>query len=87
MYKGRGMSTGQGLVGKGSGETDSQASQWPLLLLFFLSGLLSLVYEVLWVRELGLLFGNSTYAAATTLAVFFLGLSAGSYFGAEEPVP
>jgi spermidine synthase len=51
-----------------------------LLFLFFVSGFLSLVYEVLWVRELGLLFGNSTYAVATTLAVFFLGLSAGSYF-------
>jgi spermidine synthase len=51
-----------------------------ILFLFFVSGSLGLVYEVLWVRELGLLFGNSTYAAATTLAVFFLGLSAGSYF-------
>jgi len=51
-----------------------------LLFLFFVSGFLSLVYQVLWVRELGLLFGNSTYAIATTLAVFFLGLSAGSYF-------
>ncbi len=51
-----------------------------LLLLFFASGSLGLIYQVLWVRELGLLFGNSSYAAATTLAVFFLGLSAGSYF-------
>ncbi|MEE8349396.1 MAG: fused MFS/spermidine synthase [Acidobacteriota bacterium] len=51
-----------------------------LIPLFFLSGGLALVYQVLWVRELGLLFGNTTYAVATTLAVFFLGLSAGSRF-------
>ena len=37
-----------------------------------------MVYEVLWLKELGLLFGVTAYAAATTLAVFFLGLSAGS---------
>ena len=63
-----------------NGETDSRQSTGLLLFLFFVSGFLSLVYQVLWVRELGLLFGNSTYAVATTLAVFFLGLSAGSYF-------
>jgi len=70
----------EGRMTRVSNETDSKHSALPLLLLFFLSGFLSLVYEVLWVRKLGLLFGNSTYAVATTLAVFFLGLSAGSYF-------
>ena len=46
----------------------------------FLSGVAALTYEVLWVRELGLLFGNTPHAAATTLATFFLGLAAGSYY-------
>ena len=50
----------------------------PLLLVFFLSGFAGLVYEVLWLRDLSLLFGSATQSAATTLAVFFLGLSAGS---------
>ncbi len=49
-----------------------------LLLLFFLSGVAALIYEVLWLKELGILFGVTAYAAATTLAVFFLGLSFGS---------
>ncbi len=49
------------------------------LALFFLSGFAGLTYEVLWQRELGLLFGNSTQATATTLAVFFLGLALGSW--------
>lgn len=48
-----------------------------LLLLFFVSGFAGLVYEVLWLRQLGLLFGNTAYATSTTLAVFFLGQSAG----------
>jgi spermidine synthase len=48
-----------------------------LLVLFFASGAAALIYQVLWLRELGRLFGATAYAAATTLAVFFLGLSAG----------
>ena len=41
-----------------------------LLLLFFLSGAAALIYQVLWLKELGRLFGVTSYAAATTLAVF-----------------
>lgn len=48
-----------------------------LYLLFFLSGTAGLVYEVLWMKELGVLFGNTAHAVATTLTVFFLGLSTG----------
>jgi spermidine synthase len=48
-----------------------------LLLLFWLSGAAALVYEVLWLKQLGRLFGVTAYASSTTLAVFFLGLSLG----------
>ena len=48
--------------------------------LFFLSGFTSLVYEVLWLKELGLVFGNTTQASAAALAVFFLGLAAGGHY-------
>ena len=50
-----------------------------LLIIFFASGTAALIYEVLWLKELGQLFGVTAHAAATTLAVFFLGLSAGGY--------
>jgi len=50
-----------------------------LLGLFFLSGAAALIYEVLWLKELGRLFGVTAHAAATTLAVFFLGLAAGGW--------
>ena len=51
--------------------------QLAVFLLFFTSGFAGLVYEVLWMKELGLLFGNTAQAAATTLAAFFLGIAGG----------
>ncbi len=49
------------------------------LLLFFFSGAVALVYEVLWMKELGLLFGNTAHAASATLGAMFLGLSLGGW--------
>jgi len=45
---------------------------------FFASGFAGLVYEVVWVRMLGLLFGSTTLAVSTVLAVYFSGLALGS---------
>ncbi|MFK7851502.1 MAG: fused MFS/spermidine synthase [Akkermansiaceae bacterium] len=45
-----------------------------------LSGVAGLVYQVLWMKQLSLLFGNTAHAASATLAVFFLGLGAGSWW-------
>jgi spermidine synthase len=50
-----------------------------IIILFFFSGMSALIYEILWLKELGLLFGNASYAMATTLAAFFWGLAVGSY--------
>ena len=46
----------------------------------WLSGFAGLVYQILWMRQLGLLLGNTSHAAALTLAVFFSGLAIGSWF-------
>jgi spermidine synthase len=52
----------------------------PLIyLLFFCSGLSGLIYQVVWVRVFGNVFGNTVYSAALVVAVFMLGLGAGSY--------
>lgn len=48
--------------------------------LFILSGFAAIVYQVLWVRELGLIFGGTAQAAAITIAIFFAGLAAGGRF-------
>jgi spermidine synthase len=45
---------------------------------FFLSGATALVYEVVWLRMLGLVFGHTVYAATTVLAAFMAGLGLGS---------
>ncbi len=46
----------------------------------FVSGFAGLVYQVLWMKQLGLLFGNTAQAASATLAAFFLGLGVGSWW-------
>ena len=50
-----------------------------LYLLFFLSGVSGLIYQVVWVRVFGNVFGNTVYSASLVVAVFMLGLGAGSY--------
>jgi spermidine synthase len=51
-----------------------------------LSGFACLVYQVLWMRQVAVLFGNTTHAAALTLSVFFGGLSLGGWLaGARCP--
>ena len=45
---------------------------------FLLSGAASLMDQVVWLRYLALVFGNTTWAAATLLAVFMAGLGGGA---------
>lgn len=52
-----------------------------ILLLFFLSGATSLVYEVVWMRRLSLVFGHSIFSVSTVLTTFMTGLALGSYLG------
>ena len=48
-------------------------------LLFFASGVSGLIYQVVWVRTFGNVFGNTVYSASLVVAVFMLGLGIGSY--------
>ena len=50
-----------------------------IYLLFFLSGISGLIYQVVWVRVFGNVFGNTIYSASIVVAVFMLGLGVGSY--------
>lgn len=47
--------------------------------LFFLSGICGLVYEVLWVRQFGTVFGCSVHSAALVSAIYMLGLGLGGF--------
>jgi spermidine synthase len=50
-----------------------------LAVLFFCSGVCALVYQVLWLRTLGWVFGVTVYAASTVWATFMAGLAIGSF--------
>ena len=52
-----------------------------LLLLFVLSGAAGLIYEVVWARQLVLVFGNTSQAVSTILTGFFGGLAIGGAVG------
>jgi len=52
-----------------------------VLAIFILSGAAGLMYEVVWSRQLVLVFGNTTQAVATILTGFFGGMAAGSFVG------
>jgi spermidine synthase len=50
-----------------------------IALAFFLSGATGLMYELVWLRMLGLIFGHTAHAITTVLVVFMGGLALGSF--------
>ncbi len=50
-----------------------------LVSVFFLSGLCGLVYQVVWSRQMFLVFGSTTHAISTVIGIFMFGLALGSY--------
>jgi spermidine synthase len=59
---------------------NNHLSKLPIILIcFFLSGFLGLVYEIIWIRKLGLIFGTTVFSMTTVLTAFFGGLALGSY--------
>jgi len=59
-------------------------SQWPrrmAYLVFLLSGIAALIYEISWSRQLGLLFGHTVHAASVVLGSYFAGMAVGYYVG------
>jgi predicted membrane-bound spermidine synthase len=51
-----------------------------LLLVAALTGLSSFIYEIVWIRMLGLVLGSSTHAFELMLSSFILGLALGGYW-------
>jgi predicted membrane-bound spermidine synthase len=51
----------------------------PLLGLLFVSGASGLMFEIIWVRAIGLHFGTTTPAISTVLAAFMAGLATGNW--------
>ena len=51
---------------------------WPVLLLF-ISGAASLIYQVLWIKQLALVVGVEVQAVTTGVSAFFAGLAVGGW--------
>ncbi len=51
---------------------------------FLLSGMAALVYQVIWARWLGLIFGNTTTSVSIILGAFMLGLALGSWLAGRR---
>src|ERR1700742_563883 len=55
---------------------------WIATPLVFVSGACALIYQVVWTRELRLVFGASTAASSAVIAIFIAGLGfGGAWFG------
>jgi spermidine synthase len=54
--------------------------------LFFLSGALGLLYEIVWFRRLHLTVGVGIFAVGAVVAAFMLGLSFGSRWGSRSKI-
>jgi spermidine synthase len=61
----------------------SQTLSWIILPLFLASGFCGLVYQVVWTRQLTLVFGVTTYAVSAVLTAFFAGLALGSFLAGK----
>lgn len=48
-------------------------------LLFLFSGFVSLIFQIVWLKELVLVFGNTVWAVSTLLTTFMAGLALGSW--------
>ena len=68
-------------VAKRLADSSSPAGKQAILLIFLLSGFAGLVYEVVWARQLVLVFGNTTQAVSAILTGFFGGMALGSVIG------
>jgi spermidine synthase len=56
----------------------------PVFVLFFASGAAGLVYQVVWLRQLTLIFGATAYATSVVLSTFMGGLALGSYWAGRR---
>jgi len=53
------------------------------IIIFGLSGMAALIYEIIWIRPLSLVFGSTVYAVSTIISSFILGLAIGSWLAGK----
>src|SRR5438094_6668692 len=55
-----------------------EPGSFALSLIFFMSGIAGLIFEIVWFYRCGLVFGNSVWAASVVLSSFMGGLAVGN---------
>ncbi len=55
-----------------------------IILLFIISGLASLIYQVVWFKQLSYFLGSTTYSQSIVLATFMGGLALGSWYWGKK---
>ena len=60
---------------------DARSAPLAVLAIFVLSGAAGLIYEIVWSRQLVLVFGNTTQAVSAILTGFFGGMAIGAAVG------
>jgi spermidine synthase len=65
----------------GAAAANSSRLRMAVVAIFILSGAAGLIYEIVWARQLVLVFGNTTQAVSAILTGFFAGLAIGSVVG------
>ena len=63
---------------------DRAGPGFAVFVLFFASGAAGLVYQVVWLRQLTLIFGATAYATSAVLSTFMGGLALGSYWAGRR---
>ncbi|HWC98849.1 MAG TPA: fused MFS/spermidine synthase, partial [Candidatus Sulfopaludibacter sp.] len=62
-------------------EVENSESNWPVYVTIAISGACALGGEIVWTRLMGMLLGSTVYVFSIILAVFLIGLAAGSTAG------
>jgi len=71
------------MVKKNVPANSTQAILFLVLICFFLSGLSSLIYQVLWTKMIVKIIGSAPFAVAIVLTIFMGGLGLGSFLAAR----
>ncbi|MBF0537966.1 MAG: fused MFS/spermidine synthase [Nitrospirae bacterium] len=58
-------------------------NDFKVYIIFTISGASALIYQVIWARWLGLVFGNTTISISIILGCFMLGMAIGSWFAGK----
>ena len=65
-------------------EANVPGPRFAVFILFFASGAAGLVYQLVWLRQLTLIFGATAYATSAVLSTFMGGLALGSYWAGRR---